>query len=240
MKVVAVLGSPRKDGNTCVLAREVLRGARNSGAEVEEIFLGDYTIEYCKGCISRNIKNMCMSTGDCIIKDDAYLLKQKLYASDGIVLASPTYGIMETARMKNFLVDRIGMYTAYTSRLADKYFVGISTCGGIGAKKVAKSLAEFHITGFHKRGYMTGYIGVKLGYERIETKTHVLELAYKLGERLANDIKGKKRYPFQKIMDRVITALVVRRIILKNIYTNKNGIMKAVYEDLVQRNLIKP
>ncbi|MCK5128777.1 MAG: flavodoxin family protein [Clostridiales bacterium] len=239
MKIIAVLGSPSKNGNTCVLAREVLKGAKDSGAEVEEILLADYEIEYCKGCIGKNINDMCMSTGNCIIHDDINLLKQKLYDSDGIILASPAYGLMETARMKNFLVDRIGMYTAYTSRLADKYFVGVSTCGGIGANKVAKNLAKHFIAGFHKRGYMTGFIGVKLGYERIESKPTILEKAYKMGKKLTNDIKYKKKYPFQKIVDRVIIALIVKKKILNNIYENKDDIMKAVYEDLVKRGLIK-
>jgi len=79
-----------------------------------------------------------MSTGKCNIHDDVEELKQKLYQSDGIVLASPSYGIMPTAIMKNFIVDRIGMFTAYTSGFGGKYFAGVSACDGIGAKKVAK------------------------------------------------------------------------------------------------------
>ncbi|TYQ12781.1 UNVERIFIED_CONTAM: multimeric flavodoxin WrbA [Acetivibrio alkalicellulosi] len=239
MKITAVMGSPTKDGNTCVLAREVLKGASDLGAQVEEIFLADYKIEYCKGCISRGIKDMCMSTGRCIINDDVNLLKDKLYKSDGIILATPSYGIMETARMKNFLIDRIGMYTVYTSRLAGKYFVGVSTCGGIGAKTVAKKMAEHFISGFHKRAFMSGYIGLKIGNERIENKTSHLKKAYKLGNKLFKDIDSKKKYPFQKVGDRLITLLLVRRIILNNIYKNKDGSMKAVYEDLANRNLIR-
>lgn len=137
MKVTAVLGSPSKNGNTCIMAREVLRGARDAGAETEEIFLAGHHIEYCKGCIGKTPKH-CMSTGKCNIHDDVEELKQKLYQSDGIVLASPSYGIMPTAIMKNFIVDRIGMFTAYTSGFGGKYFAGVSACGGIGAKKVAK------------------------------------------------------------------------------------------------------
>ncbi|GEM_PF-3000351 len=142
--------------------------------------------------------------------------------------------------MKNFLVDRIGMYTVFTSGLTDKYFVGLSTCGGIGAKKVARILAEHFISGFHKRGYMTGYMGVKLGNEGIETKPADLERAYKMGNKLADDIRRKKKYLFQKLGDRVITTLIVRKMIIKNIYANKDGSMKAVYENLVDRDLIKP
>ena len=223
-----------------MLAREVLRGARDAGAEVDEIFLAEHHIEFCRGCISRDAKNLCMSTGRCIIDDDVNLLRQRLYDSDGIVFASPSYGMMPTARMKNFLVDRIGMYTAYVSGLGGKYFVGISTCGGIGGKKVAKDLAGQFVTGFHRRGYRTGYLGIKLGYDRVENRAEALEEAYKLGCKLVHDIESSRKYPFQRIVDRTINALLVRRIILKNIYANKDGRMKAVYENLVSRRLIRP
>lgn len=239
MKIIAVLGSPTKDGNACVLAQEVLKGAQEAGADVEEIFLADYKIEFCRGCISRNIKTHCMATGKCIINDDVNMLKEKLYGADGIVLASPSYGMMETARMKNFIVDRIGMYTAYTSSLGGKYFIGVSTCGGIGAKKVARNMAKHFIAGFHKRAFMSGYIAVNLGYSRVEENPAILKCAYNLGLKLVRDINVKRKYPFQKLFDRILMSLIVRKIILKNIYTNKDGIMKAVYENLIGRKLIK-
>jgi multimeric flavodoxin WrbA len=240
MKIISVMGSPTKDGNTCVIAREVMRGSSDSGAEVEEIFLGEYNIEFCKGCISRNVKNHCMATGSCIINDDLNMLKKKLYNADGIILASPSYGLMETARMKNFIADRIGMYTVYTSSLAGKYFVGVSTCGGFGAKKVAKTLANHFLAGFHQRSYMTGYIGVAVGNDRIEKKQKELEKAYALGKKLVSDINNGRKYPFQKLFDRLVTSLIIRKVILKNIYRNKDGMMKAVYNNLVDRKLINP
>jgi multimeric flavodoxin WrbA len=240
IKIIAVLGSPGRDGNTCVLARKVLEGAADSGAEIEELFLPDYRIDFCRGCISRNIASHCMATGSCNLKDDVNMLRQRLYNADGIVLASPSYGIMETARMKNFLVDRIGMYTAYTSGLGGKYFAGVSTCGGIGAKKVAKKLADHYVGGFHQRGYMSGYIGVTLANSRVETRPDELEKAYALGKKLVRDIESKRRYIFQHLLKRMINSVIVKKIILQNIYKNKDGSMKAVYADLVERNLIKP
>lgn len=239
MKIIAVLGSPTNDGNTCILAREVLKGAQESGADVEEIFLADHKIEFCNGCISRNLKTHCMASGKCIINDDVNDLREKLYAADGIVLASPSYGIMETARMKNFMVDRIGMYTAYTSSLGGKYFVGVSTCGGIGAKKVAQNMAKHFIAGFHRRSFMSGYVAASLGYNRVEENQKIMNQAHLLGMKLVKDIGANKKYPFQKLFDRIMISLVVRRIILKNINTNKDGIMKAVYENLIDRKLIK-
>lgn len=233
MKITAVLGSPSRNGNTCVLARGVLRGAGDAGADVGEIFLAEYKIEFCRGCMG------CMATGRCVIDDDVNDLREQLYASDGIVLASPAYGLKPTARMKNFLADRIGMYTVYTSSLGGKYFVGVSTCGGIGAAQVAREMAQDFIVSFHQRGYSSGYFGVKLGYDRIEARPDALAKAYRLGQKLADDIRTGRKYPFQKLFDRLQMALIVRRIILKNIYTNKDKRMKAVYANLVSRGLIR-
>ena len=239
MKIVAVVGSPTNNGNTSKLAREVLRGAQNSGAEIEEIFLADHKIQYCRGCLGK-IKNTCMSTGKCNIDDDVKELKQILYSSDGIVLATPCYARMPTAMMKNFISDRIGMFTAYTSSLGGKYFVGVSCCGGIGANKVAKDIAKDFIMGFHQRGYFSGHLGVALGYDKVDTKPEVLLKAYNLGVKLANDIKKKRKYPFQNLIGRLMIILFVKKIILKNIYNNRDGDMKAVYENLTSRGMIKP
>jgi multimeric flavodoxin WrbA len=181
-----------------------------------------------------------MAAGECVIDDDANALRQELYERDGIVLASPTYGVKPAARMKNFLVDRIGMFTAYTSALGGTYFVGVSTCGGIGARTVARELPDDFLAGFHRRGYRTGFIGVKIGYGRIEQRPEVLQRAYRLGRRLAHDIEHRRSYVFQKFLNRLMVALVVRRIILRNIYANRESSMKAVYENLTGRGLIRP
>lgn len=237
MKITAVTGSPSNDGNTCVLAREVLRGAAEAGAETEELFLADHRVEFCMGCISRRTKSHCMSTGTCIIRDDAMDLRQKLYDSDGIVLASPSYGLTETARFKNFM-DRIGMYVVYTSGFSGKYFAGVSTCGGIGAAKVARNLALRFVSGFHARGYSSGSIGVTLGMKRIEEFPDQLEKARKLGIKLVHDIERKKRYFYQKPAGRFISRFLARRMILKNVYQHKDDRMKAVYQNLLDRGFI--
>ena len=227
MKITAVIGSPSRNGNTAVLARAALEAARSEGADTEEIVLSEHHIEYCRGCMN------CMRTGTCLIEDEAFALRDKLYASDGIILASPSYGIQMTARMKNFLVDRIGMFTVYTSSFGGKYFVGISTAGGIGAKKVARTLAEEYAAGFFRRGYISGSLGILRGHGRVEDVPGALEQSRALGRRLASDIEEGQTYPFQCLGRRLITRFVVRPMILKNIRQNKDGTLKAVWETIM-------
>jgi multimeric flavodoxin WrbA len=238
MKITAVLGSPNRNGNTAALVARALAGAREAGAETELIFLKDYRIEYCLGCLSNGAKEYCMSSGRCNIPDDAEKLKTKLYGSDGIIFASPSYGIEPTARMKNFLTDRIGMFTVYTSGLAGKYFAGISTAGGIGAAKVAKRLSREFAAGFFDRGYVSGSLGVLVGDGSVRELEGELEKAYRLGTKLAEDIRHGRRYPLQLLGKRILTRLMIRPIISKNILAHKDHTMKAVYENLTGRGYI--
>jgi len=49
-KILGIMGSPRKKGNTHILISKILEGAKSEGAEGEILFLGDLTIRECDGC----------------------------------------------------------------------------------------------------------------------------------------------------------------------------------------------
>jgi len=99
MKILAINGSRRKQGNTACLTQTVLAAAEKAGAETESVFLGDYNIGACTGCEG------CSKSWDCVIKDDFAGLIDKIDAADGLVLASPTYWYSVTSDMKRF-IDR--------------------------------------------------------------------------------------------------------------------------------------
>ena len=231
-KIVGIISSPSRNGNTAVLVREALRAAAESGAEVGEIFLPEHRLQYCTGCLH------CMSAGGCPLPDDFEEIRRTLYACDGIVIGSPTYGQRPNAMMKN-LFDRLGMFTLYASSLAGKYVVGISTADGFGASKVAKQVTGI-VFGMFGHGYVTGTLGVLRSGKRVEEKPEALQRARELGFKLAADIEHRRRYPFQALLPRMVTALIVRRFILRSILDNSEGCMKAVYENLVARGLIRP
>jgi multimeric flavodoxin WrbA len=232
LKIVGIVSSPSRNGNTAVLVREALQAAAECGAEVEEIFLPALKLNYCAGCYH------CMSEGGCPQSDGFEEIRAKLYACDGIVLGSPTYVQKPNAMMVNF-INRLGLFTPYTSSLAGKYIVGMSTAEGYGASKVARDLTGI-ASGMFGFGYVTGTLGVVRGEERIEQKPEALRRARDLGRKLVADIEEGRRYPFQAMLPRAGTALIARRFILRSILTNREGRMKAVYENLVGRGLIRP
>jgi len=232
MKIVGVISSPSRDGNTAVLVRQALKAAAESGADVEEIFLFDLDIRYCTGC------SRCMAEGRCWTPDDFESVRETLLDADGLVFGSPTYGLQPNAPMKN-LFDRLGMFSVYTSAFADKYVVGISTAGGFGAKRVAKRLTTI-VSGMFGSSAVSGTLGVLRGWNRIEEKPEALAKARELGRKLVADIRRGRRYPFRNVFSRLLTALVVRRVARRNVLANRQNRMKAVYENLVSRELIKP
>lgn len=105
MKVVAICGSPRKQGNTALLIRTVLEPLAEAGADTELVELAGHAIRGCTACyICFHKKN-----GKCVLtKDLVNNCVVKMVTADAILLGSPTYFADVTSEMKA-LIDRCGM-----------------------------------------------------------------------------------------------------------------------------------
>jgi multimeric flavodoxin WrbA len=99
MKTLALLGSPRKKGNSEVLLEAMLKGVEEAGGRIETIRLCDLDIKPCLGC------GGCDKTGICVQKDDMTALYDKIVESPRIILTSPIYFYNVTAQAKAF-IDR--------------------------------------------------------------------------------------------------------------------------------------
>jgi len=134
LKVLGIVGSPRRGGNTDMLLAEVMRGAASKGAEVKTIILNNLNITPCQHC------DACLEKGECKIKDDMQAVYQKFDQADIIVLASPIQFTGVTAQMKA-MIDR------FQSRWARKYVLKTPPLGNrrkrkgffvsVGGRKVA-------------------------------------------------------------------------------------------------------
>lgn len=103
MKVLAVNGSARKDGNTAILVRTAFKELETEGIETEMMQLAGKRIHGCAACYK------CFENLDkqCAFKDDLNPVIEKMAQADGIILASPTYFSDVTTEMKA-LIDRAG------------------------------------------------------------------------------------------------------------------------------------
>ncbi len=113
MKVIAIIGSPRKNGNTEQLATHTLKAIAEEGIETELISLAGKDIKPCNACMA------CSKMEDCSIQDDLSPIYLKMKEADGIILASPVYFGSCTALIKA-LIERVG----YLARFRNDSFKG--------------------------------------------------------------------------------------------------------------------
>ena len=132
MKVLGVVGSRRKNGNTAYLVEQALQSIECKEVETELVFLGDYNIRGCTGCEG------CKDTYKCVIKDDMQKIYPLIMSADAIVLGSPTYFYNITSDMKAFIErlycfqvfadDDRSVWSSVNEALGGKYAVVISIC----------------------------------------------------------------------------------------------------------------
>ncbi|MEM1873761.1 MAG: flavodoxin family protein, partial [Acidilobaceae archaeon] len=103
-KVLIVNGSPRKYGSSAKLANVAAKGVADAGGVAEIVYLYDYNIKPCIGCISDNSRYCAFP---CIVSDDDFnKIGEKVLYSDGLILATPVYWYGPTGVLKNF-IDRL-------------------------------------------------------------------------------------------------------------------------------------
>ncbi|MDI6890861.1 MAG: NAD(P)H-dependent oxidoreductase [Thermodesulfovibrionales bacterium] len=175
LRILGIVGSPRKGGNTEILTEHLLKGAAEMGAETELVSLSDLNLNYCRGC------HHCLETGVCAISDDVESLKEKLLRADGIVLASSTQAQTISGNMKVF-IDRLLLHV-FKQSLQGKYVVSVSVGGFYGMDKVTKylndtawamgaNMAEKTIKTFGKIDILVNNAAIML---KRPTKTHVMQ-----------------------------------------------------------------
>ena len=153
MKVLGIVCSPRKGGNTEILVEEALAAAREAGAETEIFLIADKTISGCDACGS------CFETGACKIKDDMQSLYQKMEAADGIIFGSPVYFGNVTAQAKA-IIDRTFLFLQKKRCLKGKVAAPV-----LALRRVGAGQTRTHLYGwFLSQGMVP--VGGAIGYGR--------------------------------------------------------------------------
>jgi len=98
-KILAIYGSPRRQGNTTLLLNQAVQGALDAGAQVEKVVLRDLKMSSCLEIYG------CKETGRCVIQDDFQGVSNQLLACHGLMLASPIFFYTVSAHTK-ILMDR--------------------------------------------------------------------------------------------------------------------------------------
>ena len=177
MRVLGLVGSPRKGGNTDLLVNRILDGASESNHFTEKVYLYALDIAPCVDC-----RSCQKGKFHCVIDDDMQRLYPKLEGSDVIAFGTPLYWYGPTGKMK-LLIDRLRPFIA-SKKLKDKKAIivvpseeGESECS--------------HLVGMFERSFE--YLGVALiakllvkAYEKAEVskQSETLNSAFELGKTL--------------------------------------------------------
>ena len=183
-KIVVLLGSPRKKGNSTILAKRLVDGAQESGAEVETVYLNGLTIAPCIAC------DGCRKTSarGCVVDDDMQQIYPKLAVSDAVVWISPIYWFTVSAQLKA-VMDRLYAFGAdgYAALHGKQAAVGL-TYGGSDTfdSGAVNALHTFRdMFGYLKMDWVGTIHGSAYDAGEVAADTALLDKATQLGRQLA-------------------------------------------------------
>lgn len=173
MKILALIGTPRRGSNTDTLVDQILKASETKGHTSDKQYLYDYEISPCIDC--RNCKE---NDFVCTINDGMKELYPKMEDADLIIFGTPIYWYGPTGKMK-LLVDRMRPFVA-NAKLEGKKAV-IVTPSAEGPMICGPLIEMFRMT--------FDYLG-------IEFTGKVLATAYEEGEIKENQQELKNAYDF--------------------------------------------
>jgi multimeric flavodoxin WrbA len=148
MNILAIMGSPRKEGNTYLVTKRIEEKLQQLGViDLQYLFLRDADIKMCLGC------TLCYNKGElfCPHKDDVPAIVDRMLQADGVIFASPTFVVNVSGLMKNF-IDRLS-YVCHRPAFCEKEALLVSTVAALGVQQTLIALASPVISmGFHVAG----------------------------------------------------------------------------------------
>jgi len=180
MKVVAVFGSPHKNGPSATIANEVLRGAREAGHEVVEYHLNDMNVKGCQACGTCK-KNKV----DCIVQDDLAPYWKDLHECGALILAAPNYCSQVSGPMITYMNRHYCLITADGVRVHPGIkLVGIFAQGAKDRYESAEKAYDWFLKDFQNRDMVLHAKIVHTSADSLEADGEIMKNAYAAGRSL--------------------------------------------------------
>lgn len=159
MKVIAINGSSRKNGNTADMLNVVLQELEAQGYETEHIQLAGQTIRPCMACFA------CEGKRNCVFGDDLFQeLYQKMTKADGILLGSPTYSADVSSTLKAVIERASVVSDTNPGMFRHKVCGTVAVARRGGAMNVIDTLNHFFL---NKETYLVGSTYWNIAYGRL-------------------------------------------------------------------------
>lgn len=140
MKILGLVGSQRRNGNSYLILKEAFR---HCDVEAEMVQLAEARVDWCNAC------GLCKDTMECVIEDDVDSILDKIIRADAVIFSIPRYLPLPSKFMA--LIERIGALCHYKLEtdpnfnlpLEEKPFglVVVSAGGGRQALEALKEMA---------------------------------------------------------------------------------------------------
>lgn len=183
MKILAVQGSPIRNGNTATLLHMVEKGMLEAepDCEISEVYIQEKKIQACSGCLACDTGKI----KHCAIKDDMSAIYEQFETADMLILATPIYFFSMTAQMKTF-VDRL--YAVPFEKWKRKKLVLLMTYGGdddedsgaVNLIRIMEYLADYTGAKFVDRFG----VSTRMRPNAVEENDQVLNAAYEFGRKI--------------------------------------------------------
>ncbi len=192
VKVLGIMGSPRREGNSEILLDRALEGAAAAGAETRKLRLTGLEISGCTEC------NDCYEEGCCSTADDMDRVYRALEWADRILLAAPIF-FMGLPSQAKAMIDRTQRYWALKYILHKPFprppgapprygsFIGVGATRGNRLFDGAILTLRYFYDAISAQPREDLYLLVRKVDEKgaIKQRTSELEAAYAMGKSLA-------------------------------------------------------
>jgi multimeric flavodoxin WrbA len=156
MKVMAFIGSPRRDGNTAKIVNAICKGAKESGHEVDVYNLSEMNHKGCIACDACQLEKVDF----CSMDDKLTKLLPQIAKADYLIVGTPIYMLQVSGVTKNFL-DRFRPFLKpdlTAKHLPGKKYITV-TCSGAPAAAFSN---------------VTEYLNQFFGYFRMENAGNIV------------------------------------------------------------------
>lgn len=208
-KVLAINGSPRKDGNTSILIRHIVQELETEGIETETVQVGGKKIHGCTACMKCFENRNCK----CVVDDD--LVNScigKMIEADGIILGSPVYFLDITTEMKA-LIDRAGFVSFANGHIfSNKIGNAAVAVRRTGASRTFDSMLHFFLA---NDMIVPGFPCIGLGRDigDVERDDEGIAQAKKVGQNMARILKILEQHPLSLLQPVPADERMKKRII---------------------------
>jgi len=177
VKILALMGSPRKESNTDILIDKILEGAKTKEHTSEKIYLYDNEIKPCLACYG-------CTKGDlnCVQQDGMQEIYPKMDEADLILFGTPIYWFGSTGPMKN-VVDRLFPYIRNKRIVGKKGLLVSPSTGGPASSDLLIETLKRSLR-FLKMEYMGEFISKASRRAEVKHDEQELKRAFELGATL--------------------------------------------------------